>query len=690
MPGKLDASGYSAEELQKIAGVSPSPADASGYSDEELVRIATGGKDPGFLKSLDNSLKSAVAPVFTGLGNLANTITGASAAPARAAVYAAQNKENPFAAFGQQFGANPDLAPSGQQILAKAGVPDKDYMLPRHQKMAPGKYMQWLEQTDPSMAKVLKAKGMTGDEDVPTNPAKILGTAAEMAIDPINLLPYAGPALKLAGSGLKDIQYLNEVGAIGKGAKMLNAPKAVETAADVGKALELQPQRVQEAADTLGITPTKGMLATDMQTRGLESSLEQSPSIAGDLVRKEIEPVRQKMISVVSEATASKTAKTAEQIGDAIKDGIRDKLTKTYEPIKGIYADIDQHLPNIPVREKSKMGIVRSIHEYADGTLAGTERSLVKDVANNISQAKTVDQLKQIRTAVLAKMRNGVASESAALRPIVDKLNRAISTNTMIAASQLEKQGVTGAVGAGKNLVETLKTVNKDYRGFIQEVQNYSSKSGVSKRIEGVEDFLDKLDEIPSAALGDKIFKSNDIKFLNSFKAQFPQEFELLRQKQLSDIFAETLTKTPQGIETPDPGKFIKAINKLQPETRAIIFGPEFKGPIAHEKALEALDTLVKSFPHKMGPSGTPQGNMFVEFLSAPRFQTKELTRYGLYKGDKQISNQFNKLTAPDKALMNRLSVPLPSAAKAAGSNAVLNTGSAIERRLNQIDKNKK
>ena len=102
-----------------------------------------------------------------------------------------------------------------------------------------------------------------------------------------------------------------------------------------------------------------------MKTRGLESSLYQSPSVAGSLVRNRVEKVTSKMKSVVDELSKDKINKTAIQIGDSVKEEISNEIGKKYAPIKQLYNEIESQSLNIPLREKSKQAIVKNIETFA-------------------------------------------------------------------------------------------------------------------------------------------------------------------------------------------------------------------------------------------------------------------------------------------------------------------------------------
>lgn len=91
----------------------------------DTAQADAGPTDPN--KSARDFIQSDLIPSHTlatdaagKVGKFIDTYTGA---PTRAAIGAAQNNQNPLSAGWKQFGSNPDLAPSGETLVEKAGIP---------------------------------------------------------------------------------------------------------------------------------------------------------------------------------------------------------------------------------------------------------------------------------------------------------------------------------------------------------------------------------------------------------------------------------------------------------------------------------------------------------------------------------------------------------------------------------------
>jgi hypothetical protein len=103
-------------------------------------------------------------------------------------------------AAADQFGADPATAPSGRKIMAKAGVPDQDYSF-ESKEPSPSDPDFYRFQNDPEFREKYLKTGK-GSEYV-VNPAKDSGVLAEMAIDPMNVMPVGSVVKGVTVGGAK-------------------------------------------------------------------------------------------------------------------------------------------------------------------------------------------------------------------------------------------------------------------------------------------------------------------------------------------------------------------------------------------------------------------------------------------------------------------------------------------------------
>lgn len=190
-------------------------------------------EQPGFLKSAAQWTLGKVEDA----GRFVDSYTGA---PTRAAIGAYQDNQSPLAAFAQQFGENPDIAPSGKQIATKAGLDTKNPVLTAAEQ---AKFDQMYA---PNMYQERMRMGGYKDQEFPSK-AGIAGLAIDVSADPTNIF---------AGEGLIR-------GAIGGGAKLAKGAGRVVKGADEMMGVSKAVSKAATSAGEAAKATTVGAIATD-------------------------------------------------------------------------------------------------------------------------------------------------------------------------------------------------------------------------------------------------------------------------------------------------------------------------------------------------------------------------------------------------------------------------------------------
>lgn len=140
--------------------------------------------EDSFLTKAAKVGKSAVGSAVDMAIPVLEAIDSVTGAPTRSAADALISGENPISAFGQQFAADPSKAPTGEDLMEKLGVPESMSIEPQ-----------------PGIGEVV------GEDKLPKiNPRAILGVGADMALDPLNIVP--GKAIsKVVGKGVSKIGH---------------------------------------------------------------------------------------------------------------------------------------------------------------------------------------------------------------------------------------------------------------------------------------------------------------------------------------------------------------------------------------------------------------------------------------------------------------------------------------------------
>lgn len=133
--------------------------------------LSEGWRPIGELNEEDDSFLGGLMGGVQAVGEFFDKYTGA---PTRKAIHEAQMGRDPISGFTGQFGEDPSLAPTGQDIAEKAGVPDTSLNV------------GLTSYTNPKTGITVPIR----EEDAPTL-QEAAGLGIDIAADPVNLIPGA-------------------------------------------------------------------------------------------------------------------------------------------------------------------------------------------------------------------------------------------------------------------------------------------------------------------------------------------------------------------------------------------------------------------------------------------------------------------------------------------------------------------
>lgn len=227
------------EDMEKLD--SGSSASRPGFiSDDHMAELESSGAPEGGRFDFLHMPKS----IGDGLSEIPQLLDSVSTAPMRSAIGAAQDWKNPISAAYNQFGLDPTKAPTGHDLVTKAGVSDvkgKPGLTADQQRAFDSKYNPGYA-ADPALQASYK--------DIPgKSPADYAGTALELAADPL-----------LIGSAVKDAGAWG----IGKLGGMFEKRAATKAAAEAAQemALKTSLEATQEQAAKAGAEGTAKAGAT--------------------------------------------------------------------------------------------------------------------------------------------------------------------------------------------------------------------------------------------------------------------------------------------------------------------------------------------------------------------------------------------------------------------------------------------
>lgn len=402
---------------------------------------------------------------------------------------------------------------------------------------------------------------------------------------------------------------------------LTDAGKKVRPGVDTPKG-----QAVEEAAERLGFEATPGMKMGNQTIKGMESSLEQSPTIGGAMMRKQTEPVREGLAKASRELVEDAGSLSQYQAGEMIKREIGEEVAENVAPAQMVFDEMADEFRHIGVSKPAMKRISNSIMKIKEVRVAskGPAGRTARSIADDLGNVESLDDLRTLRGVVgnrLNKARVDRDGEAiGVLKQIYKRITKLEENSIKRAVLQNAGSKQQGTSYASEMLGE-LKGAKKAYREAMEDMGKTAKLLGLRKA-DTPRAFTEAIDDVPSETVLKRFSDWGNHEKMSIFKDRFPKLFTVARERKLHEM--ATKATLPDGrISAP---KLLNEVKRLTPEAQEMIFGSKE----GLQKFLD-LQTVRQSMPKMMGPSGTPQGMEFTDIANVFA-QAKSLPRYGLYK----------------------------------------------------------
>lgn len=396
---------------------------------------------------------------------------------------------------------------------------------------------------------------------------------------------------------------------------------------------------VAAAAARQGLsTPTTGTLSTNQITKGLESSLEQSPSIAGAVVKNETKAFRNEVSDKVEGLVKDGIEKTAYDAGEEMKSGFIKMTNDAIRPAKEMYQKIYKNFGEFDVSERIiKMAKTRM--EKSDLYKLHLDKGLVQNLGSSLDNVKTLNQATMLRKQI-GKLKAAEYKKFDRDFGKIDLLDDMYQT-----LKRVEDRSITdaaallpGKIGrdAVKEASEGLKKANASYAGWHK--QNKPLLEALGIKATSPELVMDILEDMPSEVITKKLFDVNDYNAMKALKKSHPEVFDIARKRKLAELH-DKITDSSGKVSL---DKFLTQVKKMSPQHQEILFG--FDG--AAKQKIKDLVKVASALPKNINPSGTSVNLSFMDMLN-PVFQGKELLRYALYRGGDDALKKYLTKAVP-------------------------------------------
>ncbi|MCA2656366.1 hypothetical protein, partial [Microcystis sp. M061S2] len=329
---------------------------------------------------------------------------------------------------------------------------------------------------------------------------------------------------------------------------------------------------------------------------------------------------------------SARSAKSATVAGEQARENVIGRLLEQGKEAAEPFKKIQGSTQFMDVDPKGFQRAISGISKIKAPFPGG--KDVVAKYADEIAQGvQTVDDVKAWRTAVGNDMRKAFDSGDKNLGNVLGQVYKRLEAleGRQILRSSIEtaKQGFPRkgeAMGKdiAKGIVGELKTARKNFAQYRRDVEKISRSLGLNEKLPP-EQLIKKLENLEAAELTKKLFQGGKPQATAAIKEAAPLAFDTARRAHLKELFDDVIMD--DNIQV---GKLIQKLDKYEPETLGMLLG----GP-EKVRQFENIKTVYQSLPKMAGPSGTPAGNLFMNFLgviTSPFESTKDAVAGAMLK----------------------------------------------------------
>lgn len=404
------------EKFQKTEAAPEAAKPTEGGKPWERFKAPDSTAEPTFAERGLETLKTLGRGVAA-VGRKVDSITGA---PTRAAIGAIQDDKNPVTAFASQFGEDPELAPTGKEIAAKAGLSKEEYI--------------------PTPFVGLDMK------NIKVSPAGVAGLGIDVAADPTNVIPTSALAKFGAKAGITTASEAARLGIKGTaagvdavtGTKIASGGvkylKEQKDAAKLALSELFNPKRANDFPDMVRIAQRNGVrpdLLPEAVEFGPESIITRASrtKAEGPLGQKQLERFAQGL-DQTKKATRDQITKlgggrilTPQEAGDIIREGYDEAVSRLMSESTDTYRSIAARNPGLRLnpQEAAKLSDkLTELGQFAESRVKMGMTSGQKGQAKQLQEA--VDSLKSVFSDSWEQAARGDAVGQPLLDDMVQRL----------------------------------------------------------------------------------------------------------------------------------------------------------------------------------------------------------------------------------------------------------------------------
>lgn len=375
--------------------------------------------------------------------------------------------------------------------------------------------------------------------------------------------------------------------------------------------------KVKEGADFIGARTHEGMLVDNEYVKKLTDALiNTEPTYAGQKVRAVYDEgwniAKNKMDQIAGSGQLSKR-----QLGDTLQNSFATQIQGEAEPFNALYQGIKNVTQDIPLSEKSIPDISKDILNIPEvkRSFKSPAAALARDVSEEISSLKTVDDLRAYQTELNSRLSPMSPPQEKRILGLVqeklDGLER--STITKHAENFVSKADMANPEQASvaselSGLLNNIDAADAKYAPFRKDIGELSEWLGKGK-VYGPKDAIDFVkNRLEPEDLVQKLTSTKYSKLFEFLDRKFPEQSAHIKQY-IKDTLREKSIR--EGIFSPKD--FVSKVDDLEPEIQKALFSKQ------ELDTINATKDYLSGFPKNYNPSGTANKSALLAFGESPR-----------------------------------------------------------------------
>jgi hypothetical protein len=388
------------------------------------------------------------------------------------------------------------------------------------------------------------------------------------------------------------------LGALGKGAQKV-AKKGLEKLAkgiDVKDAARVipEPEEVLQAAKVLDTPITPAQVSQSRAVRALESIEFAEPTTAGKLVSKRARDLpktvakQQDQIALaLDDIAATSEGKSLFEASGTAVDEIKEVIATKQAQASSLFEQFEKPAKLIRTSNATKNQLKAKIDELIEfNKFDATQVKALENLKGNVDNIKHLADIKKFNTAVGNLGRRQEISGAGLLQQTIGDIEQEAfekSSKQIAAMTNSDAKTIQSALQEGR-------AIYKEAIDDLNKVLNIKKKAGVSP-VKQLEEFIERSGVERTALKG---FDAKNIERLNQFKSRFPEAFEEIRQRKLTEFFAKSERAVEGKTRALNPSAVVNNFKKLERDNKEvanILFGEDAKMKI------KAIGTLLDAAP---------------------------------------------------------------------------------------------